>query len=115
MSVRGVPLPAYRIGPGVRKWGDIHVGDQVRATIKEVLTVYVPPANARSSDARVLVVDPSYRLLTVQYLTGGMETFKIGLHTRMKDIEAGDSVAIRPVEAVELRARRHSQSATSAR
>ena len=134
LSARGTRLPAYKIGRGVTNWIDVHAGDRVSATIKAVLTVYVAAANesgnpnagvvSRAPDARVLVVDPSYRLLTVQYTNGGTETFKIGVHTRMKGIEAGDSVAIRPLEVIELRVRHHwnraessrpSQSATPAR
>lgn len=105
LSVRGLPLPACRIGRGVRNWGDIRTGDRVRATVREVLTVYVAPG--ASPDARVLQVDPSYRVLTVQYPDGETETLKVGLNTRMEGIEAGDSVAIRPVEVIKLRMRGH--------
>lgn len=52
-------------------------------------------------EARVLVVDPSYRLLTVQYPSGRTETFKIRLRTRINDIEPGDAVTIHPVGVVE--------------
>ena len=110
LSVGGVPLPAYKLGRRVRNWGDVRRADHVRATIAEVLTVYVEgnsfhvAAPSRQPDARVLVVDPSYRLLTVQYPDGGTETFKTALHTRMDGIEAGDSVTIRQVEVTELRA-----------
>lgn len=51
-----------------------------------------------SREARVLVVDPSYRLLTVLYPNGGTETFKVPLRTRISDIEAGDSVTIRTAD-----------------
>ncbi len=114
LSVNGVPL-SYEIGWGVRNWGDVHSGDDVSATFTEVLTVYVAPPNEKGSppDAHVLVVNPSYRLLKVQYANGGTGILKIGLHTRMKGIEAGDAVTIHPVEVTELRLRRHS-SATSA-
>lgn len=133
LRVRGGTLPACKIGRGVRNWRGIRAGDQIRATVREVLTVYVAPADensspnagvpSRSPQARVLVVDPSYRVLTVQYANGATEALKIRLHTRMEGIEAGDSVAIRPVEVIGLRVRRHSmregsslprQSATSA-
>ena len=117
LSAPGVPLFTYEIGRGVLDSGAVRTGDHVRATIKEVLTVYVaPPLGSRSpgaglrippADARVLVVDPSYRMLTVRYTDGGMEAFKIGLHAPMEHIEAGDSVAIRRAEVTELRMRRH--------
>lgn len=90
--------------------------------MREALTVYV--ALRGSPGPHVLRVDPSYRVLTVQYPNGETEAYKIGLNTRMESIEAGDSVAIRLVQVIELRRRGHfdwagsslpSQSATSAR
>jgi len=117
LSLGGVPLPAYKIGRSVRNWSDIRTTEHVRATIEEVLTVYVagaidgntgnPAVRSRSPDARVLVVDPSYRLLTVQYPTGGTDTFKVALNTQMRGIEAGDAVAIRQAEVTALRVQRH--------
>lgn len=121
LSVHGISLPACRIGPKVRNWGDFRSGDRVRATVREFLTVYV--AVRGSADPRVLLVDPSYRVLTVQYPNGKKEAYKMGINTRMESIEAGDSVAVRPVEVIELRRRGHfdrvgsslpSQSAPSA-
>lgn len=105
LRVSGVTL-YYGIGPRVRNLGSVHIGDEIRATIEEVLTVYVPQPGKqgrRPPDARVLVVDPSYRLLRVQYADGGTGTFKVGLHVPMTGIEAGDAVTIHPVEVVELR------------
>ena len=61
-----------------------------------------------SEVARVLLIDPSYRLLTVQYPNGGTDTFKVSVNTRLKDMEPGDSVAIELIEAVKLGVRRHS-------
>lgn len=103
LRVHGIRLPACGIGPRVRDWDEIRSGDQVRATVREVLSVYV--GRGGLSDARVLVVDPSYRVLTVQYPNGEREGFKVGLRTRMEGIEAGDSVAIHPVQVIELRLR----------
>lgn len=118
LSAAGTPMGVYEIGPGVHNWGDIRIGDLVHAEVEEVITVYVAPASEhagsesgarrRSSAARVLAVDPSYRLLTVQYPDGEREIFKIALHTSMGDIEAGDFVSVRQAEVVELRVRRHS-------
>ena len=105
LSVRGVPLPVCRIGPRVRNWGDFRSGDRVQATVREILTVYV--ADTGSPDARVLVVDRSYRVLTVQYPSGETEALKVRLNARMEGIEAGDSVTIRPIEVTELHMRGH--------
>ena len=108
LGAPGIPLSTYKVEPGVLDWGEIENGDRVRATIEEDVTVYVARARRRRTPhARVLAVDPSYRLLTVQYPNGGTETFKVGLHTQMHAIEAGDSVVIRPVEVIELRVHRH--------
>jgi hypothetical protein len=124
LGERGVPL-SLQVGRDVRNWGDIRVGELVRATIEEVLTVYVGPENeisrtaagvrGRTPDAHVLLIDPSYRVLTVQYLNGETEAFKIGLSTPMQGIEAGDSVAIRPVEVIELHVLRDSNREESSR
>jgi hypothetical protein len=111
LRVSGVPL-YYGIGGRVRNWSDVHIGDEVSATLREVLTVYVAPPEEKGSppDARVLVVDPSYRLLKVQYANGGTVTFKVALHAQMQGIAAGDSVKIHPVEVIALH-RRHSIAA----
>ena len=61
-----------------------------------------------SDDSRVLLIDPSYRLLIVQYPSGRTDTFKVSLSTRLKDMEPGDSVAIKLIGAVELGLRHHS-------
>jgi len=115
LSLPGTPLRAYQIGRGVRNWSGVHAGGHVDATLEERLTVYVPPVNesgkldgeprSRPPDARVLSVDPSYRVLVVKYPSGRTETFKVAMHTSFEGIEAGDSVWVRPVEVIELRAR----------
>jgi hypothetical protein len=131
LSVQGAALPAYKIGREVRNWSEVRAADHVRATIEEVLTVYVaaaanhtgnPDVRSRSPQARVLVVDPSYRLLTVLYPDGGTDTFKVALRSRMDGIEAGDSIAVRQVEVSDLhvwrpwhKERRPRRTVTSAR
>jgi hypothetical protein len=94
----------------------VQTGDEVRATLEELLTVYVPSPREKggSPDAHVLVVDPSYRLLKLQYANGGTATFKVAVGARMNGIGAGDAVKIHPVAVIGLRLRRHS-NATSAR
>jgi len=104
------------IAPGVRNLEDVHAGDQIRPKVRENLTVYVAPQPERVDGgktggpraSRVLVIDPSYRLLAVQYPDGRTDTFKVGLNTRLKDMEPGDSVAVNTFEAVDLRIRHQS-------
>jgi len=100
---------SYRLGPKVANLDDIKAGDVVQATVQEELTVYVlrdgqlPGAGALAVHARVLAVDPSYRLLKLQYPDGENETVKVPLGTRLEQMEGGDSVVIRPVEVLALR------------
>src|ERR1700722_10337083 len=116
VSSRGAAPIQMRIASGVRNWDDVRPGDQIRPKLKEQLTVYVAPQLESGSkgvkgspdDSRVLLVDPSYRLLTVQYPNGRTDTFKVSLNTRLKDMEPGYSVAIELIEVVELSVRRHS-------
>jgi hypothetical protein len=50
-------------------------------------------------------VDPSYRLLTVQYANGQSEIFKPGIDTLLQKMAPGDSVVIKPgtVTAIKIR------------
>lgn len=123
VSGPGAAPITIKIAPGVRNWTDMRVGDQIRSRLRETLTVYVAPLAENgsgavagpSSDSRVLILDPSFRLLTVQYPNGNTDTFKVGLNTRLQDMEPGDSVAINTIEAVELHVRRHSNRGESSR
>ena len=106
----------YKLGPGFANISSLKAGDIVEATLVQELAVYVlrdgeaPGAGGApekiTADARVLSVDQSYRLLTLQYPNGQNETFKVPLGVRLKEMAAGDSVVIRPIEAVSLRQQR---------
>jgi hypothetical protein len=106
----------YKVGREVENFSRLGMGDKVKATIREELSVYVlrngqaPGADGTpekvAADARVLAVDQSYRLLTLQYPNGENETFKVALSVKLKEMEAGDTVVIRPVEAVALKRKR---------
>jgi hypothetical protein len=106
----------YKVGREVENFSSIRMGDRVKATVKEELSVYVlrdgqapgaddAPAEV-AADARVLSVDLSYRLLTLQYPNGENETFKVALGVKLKEMEAGDAVAVRAIEAVALQKKR---------
>ena len=102
----------YSVSPSVANFDGIRSGDQVRATVAEELAIYVlrkgqlPHADgvpeSITVNARVLLVDPSYRLLMLQYPDGRDETFKVGLDVKLEQMAAGDSVVIRPLEALAL-------------
>ena len=106
----------YRVASRVRNLERIKAGDKLRATIAEEITVYilrdgrlpVPGGTPEpiATDARVQSVDASYRLLTEQFPNGSTETFKVGRQARLDEMGPGDTVVIRPVEAVALRVRK---------
>jgi hypothetical protein len=103
----------YKVSPKVSNFNDIKAGDTVQATLAQELTVYVlhdgqvPGAGGAhertAADARVLAVDPSYRLLKLKFSNGQSETLKVPLGVKLKEMEAGDSVVIRTVEVIALR------------
>ncbi|MBV8208469.1 MAG: hypothetical protein JO133_00240 [Burkholderiaceae bacterium] len=105
----------YKFGTKVSNFDQIKVGDEIEPTVVEELSVYVlengklPGKNGGlqtvEPHAKVLTVDSSYRLLTLQYPNGQKETFKVGLEARLAQMEAGDDVVIRTIEAVAVRVR----------
>jgi hypothetical protein len=106
----------YKAGPRVSNFGQIKAGGKVQATVAEELAVYVlkngqlPGAGGMAetikADAKVLTVDPSYRLLTLQYPDGRAETFKVGLDVKLLQMEPGDDVVVRNIEATALKVRK---------
>ena len=105
---------AYRVGSSVSDFDQLRIGDRVQATVAKELSVYVlrngqlPGSGGAiapiATDAKILSVDPSYRLLTLEYPDGSTETFKVGLETKLREMAAGDDVVIRVVEVVALAA-----------
>ena len=103
----------FRPGPQVANLYQIRAGDKVQATVAQELAVYVLKDGQRpgtdgkpeavKADAKVLAVDASYRLLTLQYPNGQAETFKVGLDVKLLAMEPGDSVVVRTVDLIALR------------
>ena len=54
------------------------------------------------STARILSLDPSYRILTLQSPNGEAQTFKVGLDVQLGQMQAGDDVMIRAPQIVSL-------------
>jgi hypothetical protein len=108
----------YAVDQGASQLNRIIAGDEVQATLAKELTVYVSldgripgdegAPRAVVPDARVLSVDPSYRLLTVQYPDGRTETFKVAREVKLKEMEAGDDVMIQTHDVVSLALRKRS-------
>ena len=103
----------FKPGPQVANIHQIRAGDKVQATVAQELTIYVlkngqvPGTGGKpetlEADAKVLRVDPSYRLLTLQYPNGQAQTFKVGLDVKLLEMEPGDIVVIRTMELIALR------------
>jgi Cu/Ag efflux protein CusF len=112
LSPREARPVSYRVASKVSNLDHLKAGDRVQATIAEELNVYVrgdgslPSAGGAhtvATDAQVLSVDPSYRLVTLHFADGHNETFKVSLRAKLDEMETGDEVIIRPVEAIALR------------
>jgi len=95
----------YAVAPDLRHSDDVHNGQTIKAKVTEQLAVYLlqngglPDGSTAQSlgvNARVLTVDPSYRLLAVQYPNGQSETFKPAIGTKLQLMAPGDSVVIKP-------------------
>jgi hypothetical protein len=103
----------YAVAPG-RSMPEIKPGERVRFTLAERLTVYVqgvgevaPEVDGISptSDAKVLSVDRSYRLLTLLRADGQRETFKVALNVKLNEMQPGDDVSIESMQVVAVRPR----------
>ena len=105
-------IATYKVGAAVDNFGQIQAADQVKATVTEELAVYLlangrlpggATAETMGVSANVLLVDPSYRLLTVQYSDGRSETFKLGLEANLMEMAPGDAVVVQPREVAAMR------------
>jgi hypothetical protein len=101
----------YPVAAKIKKAAAVKVSDRVKITLSEDLAVYrleqgrLPGAGDAESlgiNARVQLVDPSYRLLTLQYPNGQTETFKVGLDARLQQMAPGDSVVARAIEVTAI-------------
>ena len=100
-------------GAAVANLSKIRAGDKIRATVAQELSVYVlkggqlPGADGKlesiKSDAKILSIEPSYRLLTLQYPNRRVETLKVGLDADLHSMEAGDDVVIETTQLLALR------------
>lgn len=90
----------------------LQVGDTLRAILQRELTIFVSadrtlqlPGAGRLivGGARVLAVDPSYRVLTLEFSDGRQEVYKVNRVARLSQVEPGDDVAFRTIDVIELR------------
>lgn len=97
----------FTVDPKVGNFDQVKVGDVIGAEVKAELSVYIlengrlPDADGTTRprtinfNAKVLKVDPSYRLLTLQFINGKKLTIKAGLEVRLEKMAPGDDVVVR--------------------
>jgi hypothetical protein len=107
----------FSIMPSVNNFDQVKVGDVIKATVKAELSVYIldhgklpnPDGTSRprtiNFNAKVLEVDPSYRLLTLQFANGHSLTIKTGLDVQLEKMAPGDDVVMRSnqITAIEIK------------
>lgn len=113
LRVHGIVLPGCSVRRAVITRAGVRRGARLRATVRVRLVIYLPPVGQNSAQAgrlpvaRVLEVDPSYRVLTLQYPDGDRAAFKMGLHAPLAGVEPGDSVAIHCIVLRRVRSLHH--------
>jgi hypothetical protein len=107
---------AYTVGPKLKHFDQLQVGDTVKAKVNENLTIYAlangtllngTTGEALGVNARVMLVDPSYRLLTLQFTNGQRDTVKVAFNTDMRKMEPGDSVVVKPLDVRTIKIEKH--------
>jgi hypothetical protein len=98
------------VNPQVKNFDRVQSGDKVKVKLAEELAVYVlrngwlPIAGGKAEaigfNAKVQSVDPSYRLLKLQYLNGQTQDLKAGLDAKLMEMQSGDAVVLQSAEAL---------------
>jgi hypothetical protein len=100
----------FTVAESVKNLDQLKVGDTIKATVKAELSVYIldngrlpnPDGTTRPKtinfNAKVLEVDPSYRILTLQFSNGHTMTIKAGLNVMLEKMAPGDDVVMRSNE-----------------
>jgi hypothetical protein len=111
-------LITCKVGPSVAHFGQIQSGDKIKIALAEELAVYVLkdgrlPAAGGTDEvinfyAKVQSVDPSYRLLTLQYPNRQTEILKTDLNGKLLEMQAGDAVFLQTAEVKAIRIQKQS-------
>ncbi len=116
----------YKAGPQVINFDQIKAGDKVKATVADAIAIFLvkngPPPGAgqgvvvgraakgampggmvlttQDFSARVIRVDPSYRLLTLEFTDRTIKTFKIPLPFTLQNVRKGDDLVVRSTQSL---------------
>lgn len=117
-----------KAAPQVSNFGQLQIGERVKATITDAVALFPvkngPPPSAaagvvvagpleggRTADvvlqtldyrARVIGLDVSYRLLTLEYAVGTTKTFKFPLGVKVEHLQKGDEVVVRTTDPLAI-------------
>ena len=113
-----------KAAPQVANYGQLRVGDLVKATVTDAVTIFLvkngPPPSAGAgvevagqpasvvlqtadSRAKVIQIDRSYCMLKLDYVKGSTKEFKIPMRYSLKQVRKGDEVVVRATEPLALR------------
>jgi hypothetical protein len=104
----------FTVGETVKNLDQVKVGDTIKAAVKAELSVYIldngrlPKADGTSHpktinfNAKVLEVDPSYRILTLQFSNGHILSIKAALNVMLEKMAPGDDVVMRSSEVTAI-------------
>lgn len=108
----GTPLTCT-VNPSVENFSQVKAGDEIKVALELKLAVYVlkdgqlPGAGGKEEVipfiAKVQTVDPSYRLLKVQFLSGKTVELKTSLDAKLLEMEPGDAVVLQSAEATAIK------------
>jgi len=100
------------VSPSVANFDQVQPGDQLKVTLTAKFAVYVLKdgrlAGAGGKEevipfiAKVQTVDPSYRLLKVQFLKGQTVEWKASLEAKLMEMAPGDAVVLESAEATAI-------------
>jgi translation initiation factor IF-1 len=100
------------VNPSVENFDQVQPGDRIKVALDLKLAVYVlkdgklPGAGGKEEAipfiARVQTVDPSYRLLKVQFTSGQTAELKAGLDAKLLEMQPGDAVVLQSAEATNI-------------
>ncbi len=100
------------VNPAVKNFDQVQAGDQIKVTLDLKLAVYVlqdgrlPGAGGKEEVipfiAKVQTVDPSYRLLKVQFSNGQTAELKASLDAKLEEMQPGDAVVLQHAEATAI-------------
>jgi hypothetical protein len=117
-----------KAAPQVSNYGQFQAGERVKATVTKAAAIFLvkngPPPSAGAgvvvagpaeagqaaavtlattdSPGKAIKVDPSYRLMTVEYADATTKEFKVPLPNTLENVQKGDAVVVRTTEPLAI-------------